>query len=196
MTLSTRKLYNYKITLITKLLQVQEITKTLCITGYMAGSDKKHPGTGSNYLCLTVKPKWGHFTDTRVESLGKITGVEYKFTNHRTGASDFFGENMYNHNAPCALCHTKRRTSVMIPGTTRCQDGWMMEYSGYIVSGNYADESATEYVCLDRRPGMVLNGNANNDDNRLYMVEGTCGGSLACPPYVSGREITCVVCSM
>ncbi|XP_053373333.1 uncharacterized protein LOC128546565 [Mercenaria mercenaria] len=168
----------------------------LIYSGFMGGSDKEQPGTGSNYLCLTAEPLWDHFKDT-AESLGKITGVEYQFWNHRSnGAADFFGDNMFNHNAVCAVCQTKRSTSLMIPGRNRCYDGWTMEYSGYLVSGYYGDKSATEYVCLDRRPEKVVNGDADDEDNRLYLVEGICGKSLACPPYVGGREITCVVCTL
>jgi len=161
----------------------------------MAGSDKAMPGTGSNYLCLPEDPTWDHY-DTSVESVGKITGAEYQFWHHRsTGASAFFGDNMYNHNAPCALCLTSKSTSVMIPGRTNCYDGWTKEYGGYLVSGYYGDKSATEYVCLDRRPEKVVNGDEDDDDNRLYFVESICGKSLACPPYVADRELACVVCS-
>lgn len=169
---------------------------SIVYSGFMAGSNKEHPGTGSNYVCLAAEPLWDHFEDT-IESLGKITGVEYQFWHHRSnGASNFLGKNMYNHNAPCVVCHAKRSISVMIPGRNKCYDGWTMEYSGYLVSNYYDAVSAAEYVCLDRRPEKVVNDEADDDDNRLYFVEGICGKGLACPPYVHGREITCVVCSL
>lgn len=170
---------------------------SLVYTGFMAGSDKSHSGAGSNYLCLTDTPIWDQYRDGKVNSYGRITGAEYQFWNQRsTGAAEFFGDNMYNHNAPCAVCYTKRRVSVMVPGRNICSKGWTMEYSGYLVTGYHGDKSATEYVCLDRRPEKVINGDADDEDNRLYLVEATCSGSLACPPYVAGREITCVVCSL
>jgi hypothetical protein len=164
--------------------------------GFMAGSNRNHPGTGSNYLCLTDTPLWDQYKNGQIDSYGRITGVEYQFTNHKPGAAEFFGGNMLNHNAPCAVCHTKSRVSVMIPGRNKCYNGWRMEYSGYLVTGSFSDKSATQYVCLDKRPEKVFNGNSNHDDNMLFLVEGSCGGSLACPPYVAGREITCVVCSL
>lgn len=162
----------------------------------MAGSDKSHPGTGSNYLCLSDEPTWGH-VDTTVESLGKLTGVEYQFWNHRSsGAYEFLGDNMFNHNAPCAVCLSQRSVSIMIPGRASCYEGWTKEYGGYLVSGYHGDSSATQYVCLDGRPEKVVNGDADDEDNRLYFVEAVCGKSLACPPYIGGREIACVVCSI
>lgn len=164
-------------------------------TGFMAGSNNSHSGTGSNYICLSDRPTWDHYSG--VTSQGKITGVEYQFWHHReTGAAEYFGDNMFNHNAPCAVCYTKRRVAVMLPGRNKCYDGWTTEYEGYLVSGPYSDSSATEYVCLDRRPEKVINGDKDDDDNRLYLVEGTCGESLSCPPYEAGRELTCVVCSL
>ncbi|KAL4221491.1 hypothetical protein ACF0H5_019748 [Mactra antiquata] len=164
--------------------------------GYMAGSDYGHTGTGSNYLCLPSEPRWDYY-DTSKESVGKITGVEYQFWHHKDdGAKMFLGDNMYNHNAHCAVCHVSRGNTVMIPGRNVCYDGWTMEYSGYLVSGYYGHSSATEYVCLDRRPEKVPNGNKDDDDSLLYFVEAVCGKSLTCPPYVNGRELSCVVCSL
>ncbi|XP_053374314.1 uncharacterized protein LOC128546927 [Mercenaria mercenaria] len=171
---------------------------TRLYTGYMAGSHRSHIGTGSNYLCLTNEPLWDHFEES-VASLGKITGTEYRFNEHRSnGAADFLGDYMYNQKVPCAICHTQRSVSVMIPGRNRCYDGWTMEYRGYLVSGYTGDTNATEYVslCLDRRPEKLHDGTTAGTDNRLYFVEGICGKTLTCPPYVSGLEITCVVCSV
>lgn len=162
----------------------------------MAGHDIEWTGTGSNYLCLSGEPSWAHY-DTKVESLGKLTGSEYRFYHHDSnGAADFLGENMRNHNAPCAVCQINRSTTVMIPGRTNCYGGWTMEYTGYLISGYHADKSSSEYVCLDGRPEKVVNGDAEENDNRLYFVEAVCGKSLPCPPYVNGRELACVVCSI
>ena len=165
----------------------------------MAGSNKNHTGTGSNYICLTDTPLWDNYKDNNKkwgESLGKITGTEYRFYYHRqNGAADFFGDNIFNHKAPCAVCHTQKRISAMFPGTNKCFDGWRMEYSGYLVSGFFCDVASSKYVCLDRRPEKVPNGWAYKTDNRLYLVEAVCGKSLPCPYYIKGREVTCAVCS-
>ena len=82
----------------------------------------------------------------------------------------------------------------MIPGRNACYKGWTLEYSGFLVSGDYGHASATEYICLDRNPDFNSGGFTSNDGALLYFVEVVCG-SLECPPYVNGRELTCAVCS-
>ena len=81
----------------------------------------------------------------------------------------------------------------MIPGRNICYDGWTLEYNGYLVADRH-DFHATEYVCLDLHPDTIVGGNNNDDGALFYFVEGICG-SLECPPYVDGRELTCAVCS-
>jgi hypothetical protein len=67
-------------------------------------------------------------------------------------------------------------------------------FSGYLVSGAHGHKSASEYICLDSDAEMLAGGVANTDGRVIYLVEGICG-TLKCPPYVQGRELTCVVCS-
>ena len=53
------------------------------------------------------------------------------------------------------------------------------------------------YECVDSVPESVpgLNGIGwNSGSGILYHVEISCNG-MTCPPYVSGRELTCVVCT-
>lgn len=165
-------------------------------SGYMGtSSDYQQVGTGSNYLCLTGDPQWDHYEES-IESLGKIAGVEYQFWNHRgNGASNFFGYNVYNDDAPCVACHTHRGSNIMIPGRTECYNGWTKEYSGYLASGFVGQSHDSEFICLDRRPEVVVGGKTDDDEAMLYFVEAVCGKSLECPPYINGRELTCVVCS-
>jgi hypothetical protein len=82
----------------------------------------------------------------------------------------------------------------MIPGRLDCYPGWTKEYSGYLVSENAGHPSNSEYVCLDSRPDVIIGGHDNKNGRLFYFVEGVCG-SLKCPPYVEGRELTCVVCT-
>ena len=165
-------------------------------SGFMAGGDKSWTGSGSNYVCLSDQPTWAHY-DENIESLGKLTGSEYRFYGHRSnGASDFLGQYMYHSNAPCAVCLIQRRTSVMFPGRANCLEGWTKEYGGYLISGSAKEERTSEYVCLDNRPEKIVNGDNESNDHRLFFVEAVCSGSLACPPYIAGREIACVVCSL
>ena len=67
-------------------------------------------------------------------------------------------------------------------------------FSGYLISGAHVHTSASEYICLDSDAEMLAGGVANTDGRVIYLVEGVCG-TLKCPPYVQGRELTCVVCS-
>ena len=82
----------------------------------------------------------------------------------------------------------------MIPARNKCYDGWTTEYSGYLSTGYYVDAGASEYICVDGEPEVIKGGTANTDGKLLYLVEGRCG-SLPCPPYINGRELTCVVCT-
>ena len=54
------------------------------------------------------------------------------------------------------------------------------------------------YECVDKDPESVpgLNGVGWNSaqSGLLTHVEISCDG-IACPPYVAGRELTCVVCT-
>ena len=52
----------------------------------------------------------------------------------------------------------------------------------------------TTYVCVDGDPEVRAGGVANDNGALFYNTEAACG-SLPCPPFVQGREITCVVCS-
>ena len=62
------------------------------------------------------------------------------------------------------------------------------------MGNNYGYTSASEFICLDNRPEARAGGSVNREGKLLYIAAGFCG-SLPCPPYVNGRQITCVVCS-
>ena len=110
----------------------------------------------------------------------------------RTNA--FFHKNLHDEDVPCSVCRITRPTVIMIPGRNQCYSGWTLEYKGYLVAGYYGHTAPTEYVCLVDNPDVIPHGHANQNGKLFYMVEGRCG-SLTCPPYVDGRELTCVVCS-
>lgn len=142
--------------------------------------------------------QWGEYDDSHQSQSAKLYGVEYEFGEQFSdGGAKFFGQDLYDHDVPCALCRSNKPSSVMIPGRTQCYPGWSLEYSGYLVSGRVEsdhDPAATNYACLDNRPETIL-GDASNDNGKLMvLVEGVCG-SLKCPPYVANREIACVVCT-
>ncbi|KAL4223288.1 hypothetical protein ACF0H5_016759 [Mactra antiquata] len=68
--------------------------------------------------------------------------------------------------------------------------------SGYIVGSYDRHPHPVDWICLDRRPDVVVGGKTNDDEGALSLVDASCGKSLECPPYIDGREITCVVCSL
>ena len=83
------------------------------ITGYMAGGQYAQKGSGSNYLCLADKPHWNYYV-TENEN-GGIRGVEYHFGYHSTSEiAKFFGSNIRNDDAPCAVCETNRAATVLV----------------------------------------------------------------------------------
>jgi len=82
----------------------------------------------------------------------------------------------------------------MIPARTQCPDGWTSEYAGYLVSeANSSTRKRNSYICWDEAPEVALGG-TSKDPAVIYPVEVQCG-SLPCSVYVSGRELTCIVCS-
>ena len=167
----------------------------LVYSGYAAGSDKTDKGAAANYICLSPDPLWGHYTNAK-DADAKVMGVEYEFYGVTNGGdtSAFFHKNLHQEDAPCSVCRSPRSTVIMIPGRNQCYRGWTLEYKGYLVAGYYGHPAATEYVCLDDYPEAMPGGHADQDGKLMYMVEGRCG-SLRCPPYVDGRELTCAVCS-
>lgn len=71
-----------------------------------------------------------------------------------------------------------------------------MEYHGYLIAGHHGHNAGTTYKCVDSDPESLQGGgNSNGNGYLFYIVEAVCG-SLKCPPYVNGREIVCVVCSL
>ena len=170
---------------------------TLVYSGYAGGSLYKDPGAAANHICLSPDPIWDHYTDA-VDSLARVYGVEYEFfTGHGSDIprhSAFFGKNLIDQDVPCSVCESPRTKVLMIPGRNSCYTGWTLEYKGYLVAGDFGHASATEYICLDKDPEFNVGGHNNDNGALLYFVEAVCG-SLECPPYTNGRELTCAVCS-
>ena len=155
----------------------------------MGGSWYSHPGGGANYLCLSSNPI---FDKTTSGNQGKsyIFGTEYQVSHF----PNMFPNSVHDHDAPCAVCHTESRGSqLMIPGRNICPSGWTLEYKGYIMSENQGHRRA-QYICVDENPESTTGSHTNRDGALLYFVESHCG-SLPCPPYATGKELTCVVCT-
>ena len=86
----------------------------------------------------------------------------------------------------------------MLPGSNSCEEGemegWYREYYGYLMSSKYDHDSQRNFICVDRAPEAGRSGSTAQWGSELWPVESYCG-SLPCPKYVAGREMTCAVCS-
>lgn len=166
-------------------------TAALVYEGYAAGNAKYEKGGGANFLCLPKDPEWRSYSDSKATYIGRIFGVEYQIKDNSVYSTSFHDKEM-----PCSVCLiTKKSTSLMVPGKVTCPYGWTKEYTGYLMSQAIAgNRQPSEYICVDENLDAVDGNKADNDQGNVYLVEGVCG-SLKCPPYVGGRELTCVVCS-
>lgn len=71
--------------------------------------------------------------------------------------SNIFASNAYDEDVPCALCRTIQATSVMmIPGKNTCYSGQILEYHGYLSSGQYGYTVAFGNVCVEIKPKYVI----------------------------------------
>ncbi|VDI41508.1 Hypothetical predicted protein [Mytilus galloprovincialis] len=155
--------------------------------GTAAGKHYGDKGSGANYLCLPKNPEWNAYVDGTNGEKGLLYGVEYEISGNTP-----YPRSLHSKITPCVVCLAMRSTVLMVPAKRTCSHGWHKEFSGYLMSYmSTSGRTATEYICVDetlesRGPG--------SSQAELYPVEAICG-SLKCPPYVQGREITCVVCS-
>ena len=163
--------------------------------GYAGGSSHAHKGAAVSMLCLPENPDWdsGKYADKLDPVIGYIYGTEYQDAQERN--DQLFGESHYNNDVPCVVCEVRMKQNILIiPGKSKCPAGWSVEYSGFLMTGHYNHPAATDYYCVDGEPENIPGGEASHDGYLLYFVEARCG-SLACPPYINGRELQCVVCS-
>ncbi|XP_022110556.1 short-chain collagen C4-like isoform X2 [Acanthaster planci] len=164
----------------------------LVYAGYAASSYYAHKGGTSDFLCLPKNPQWASHKDG-FNSRSYLYGTEY-----RVSSFDPFShknaQHLNNHAVPCAVCRLVRKTKLLYPARLSCPPGWRVEYSGFLMAGHYT-HGRTEALCVDKEPEAVVGSSAAKYEALLYVMESVCG-SLHCPPYVNGREITCTVCSI
>lgn len=162
----------------------------LLYTGYAGGTHHNHKGGGANVLCLTGDPLWNKYDD-KGEGGALIYGTGYEYGSRKKYPQ--FDTSLDEYNTPCSVCYTTRSSSIMIPGRNKCYDGWTLEYHGYLFGNHYDDEGPSEFICIDSNPEKSAS-TRSEDQSLLHISEIRCG-ALPCPPYVEGREVTCVVCS-
>ena len=163
----------------------------LLLLGIMGGEHYNHYGGGVNYLCLPNNPKYDKYKNGG-RSSGYVYGTEYEVNQYN---GDPFKKSLHDHEAPCVVCFTKSRGSMlMMPARNDCPSGWTEEYHGYLMTAYHGQRSSKDFICVDGDPEYVAGSRANKNGALLYPVEGQCG-SLPCGPYVAGREFTCAVCT-
>ncbi|XP_066275298.1 short-chain collagen C4-like [Branchiostoma lanceolatum] len=159
-------------------------------SGMAGGAWYSHKGGGGNYLCLPADPEWGWHKDGLGGRTTYMYGAEYEIP-----ADSPYDAALHDRDVPCAVCHSlSRRAQLMIPARKTCPEGWTWEYGGYLMTGHHTHRR-TEFVCMDGEPEVLPGGEGDRKGALFYVVEARCG-SLPCPPYVEGRELTCVVCTV
>ena len=157
----------------------------LLYSGRAAGSHYYTKGSGSNHLCLPSNPQYLNYVSGREEWRARIYWVEYE---------QHWNPNQVDHDVPCSLCYTSARSAkITIPARYTCPSGWTREYYGYLMA-DYEGYATTTYECVDVSAESVPRSSRDDDGGLFYFTEGTCT-SINCPPYVNGRELTCVVCT-
>ncbi|KAI8509227.1 hypothetical protein Bbelb_130750 [Branchiostoma belcheri] len=174
-----------------------ENAKTI-YSGVVGGGHYNHRGSGSDHLCLPLEDvEWNN------PVAGNQHGSYVYGTEYEHNSADYFSTdnmagitNPFNYDVPCSVCLVSRRSAhVMIPARLSCPEGWSKEYSGYLMSAHHAHPSNKNSICVDGAPQLRAGSSADLNGALLYLVEAQCG-SLPCVPYISGFELTCVVCTL
>lgn len=153
------------------------------------GKSEYNQAGGVNYLCLTKSPDWLPGKRGGYQSEAYIYGTEYD-----RGNSPIMSSSRQDQDAVCVVCERPKKTQMMmIPGTKWCPVGWTREYYGVLMSEKYNMKPA-DFVCVDTSFDYRYGGSDDKGGAYLVVVEARCG-SLPCPPYYDGYEVSCVVCT-
>ena len=160
--------------------------REMVYTGIAGGSDYSQSGGGANYLCLPNNPQYSKDGVPSGSTFSYLYGSEYQSTLVGT----------HQHNVPCTVCYVATRAStLMIPAHTTCPTSWTKEYQGYLMAEKNTHARSAAYECVDEDAESVAESSANTNGALFYHVVATCGKGLPCPPYVTTKTITCVVCT-
>ncbi|XP_064625070.1 uncharacterized protein LOC135486492 isoform X1 [Lineus longissimus] len=169
----------------------------LVYAGYGGAQHYTHVGGSAEYICVSDKPEYASKTAAGETDRAWLNGIELQvFVTNFFSTANADPNGLHDSDLRCAVCRNRVRTSMlMIPGTKSCPGNWQQEYWGYLMTGHYKHKAAYSYACVDDAPEAGGENGARNDDGGLmYHAQGSCG-SLPCPPYVQGFEMTCVVCT-
>ena len=84
----------------------------------------------------------------------------------------------------------------MVPARRTCPEGWGLEYEGVLMSQGSGQEGS-DFVCVSVGMQALRFGPYRNEireGGQLFVVEAKCG-TLPCPFFAQGVELSCVVCS-
>ncbi|XP_071796924.1 uncharacterized protein [Asterias amurensis] len=167
----------------------------LVYQGYGAGAHYTHKGGTSDLLCLPTDPDVPASYRDGFQGNSLLYGMEYQVNTFDPFSHENSGV-IHDRDVPCAVCRlASRGTHVLFPAKNECPDNWTKEYKGYLMSANYDHHARQQAVCVDEAPEAIPGSQANTDGALIYLMEAYCG-ALQCPPYVSGREIQCTICSI
>ena len=160
-------------------------TAVLVYSGIAGGSNSRQGG-GSNQQCLPQSPNYRTTVAGTQSEAARMYGAQYHTNN--------LNRYVHNYDVRCAVCYVSQRSTVyMVPARYSCPLGWTSEYDGYLMAEQY-EHKRSQYICVDRSMVTVPRSGSNRDSTRFYPVEGRCG-TLPCPPYEHGKELTCAVCT-
>ena len=134
----------------------------LVYSGVVGGSHYTHSGAATNYMCLTLSPVFSNQKPPAY--LAYLYGGEYKMY-----------DSHLNKDPTCSVCRSTFSTTVMIPGTNVCTPGWHLQYSGFLMAGDYAHSAGSEYICVDSQFQSRSGGDTNQDGKLLYYTVTRCG---------------------
>ncbi len=160
-------------------------------SGFMGSGWFDSTGNGGEYLCLPEDPD---YVDQSIIPYGFQSYI-YS-TEYRTEDLVFSNPTQL-YDAPCAVCLAPRFTKIMIPAKASCPNSWTMEYTGYLMSSSFDNESSKNYVCVDGYAETLFGSQENTKGALLYFVTTICDTSfLPCLPYIKDVPFTCVVCTL
>ena len=162
-------------------------TAELVYSGFVGGSHVYNSaGSSTSVLCLPLNPVL--LTRSLPPHIAELGASEYQTYN-------VFDQH-HNRDPVCAVCRTRRPTTVMLPATNVCEDGWTLEYSGYLMGSSTQYAAGHQSVCMDSSLEENAGSAANTNAVLFYFTFTQCSSTgLPCPPYEDRRLVTCCVCS-
>ena len=165
----------------------------LVYSGRAGGTQFQAQGGSAEKICLPDDPDYtaGSVNISSQTHKHVIHGVEYEFPYNDVSSPL---QHVHNENAPCAVCDVPTRSRViMVPAKTMCPPSWTREYYGYLMTEHDVHHRST-YTCVDSDSVPIPGEGSDDNPSLFYHVISECNG-LLCPPYQSGRILSCVVCT-